>query len=323
MKKLFSLLLALTLVVTCLAGVSFAADPVARIINGDKVVELEAPLQDEKFEALISPEGTTVIEILKDFRTSEFGMWSPYTVTIDLKGHKITTGRNGLHVEAAGSVNSQTVIKNGTINSLGALGIRIQGGSVLVDNCTVLGTTSNAFGLYSTDGGNAVLKNSTFVSKALNAVGFHVEGKDQSKSTIEIENCTLITVSETNSQVLGSRASVPGTFKLGKGVKMYTYRVETPCNSKAKYEGEAYTFVEGLQNVLVEGLNTTYYDLNMWTAPEYVAPTEPATPAEPATPSVPTTNVPDVNVPKTGASVIALGVMAMVSLAGAVVTKKH
>ena len=112
MKKLFSLLLALTLVVTCLAGVSFAADPVARIINGDKVVELEAPLQDEKFEALISPEGTTVIEILKDFRTSEFGMWSPYTVTIDLKGHKITTGRNGLHVEAAGSVNSQTVINS-------------------------------------------------------------------------------------------------------------------------------------------------------------------------------------------------------------------
>ena len=52
-------------------------------------------------------------------------------------------------------------------------------------------------------------------------------------------------------------------------------------------------------------------------------PAVPETPAQPETPSVPTTPVPDVEVPKTGASVIALGVMAMVSLAGAVVSKKH
>ncbi len=52
-------------------------------------------------------------------------------------------------------------------------------------------------------------------------------------------------------------------------------------------------------------------------------PETPAAPSTPTTPSVPTTPVPDVEVPKTGASVIALGVMAMVSLAGAVVTKKH
>jgi len=36
-----------------------------------------------------------------------------------------------------------------------------------------------------------------------------------------------------------------------------------------------------------------------------------------------TTTVPDVEVPKTGASVVALGVMALVSLAGAVISKKH
>ena len=52
-------------------------------------------------------------------------------------------------------------------------------------------------------------------------------------------------------------------------------------------------------------------------------PTVPETPATPAVPEVPSTNVPDVEVPKTGASVIALGVMAVISMAGAVVTKKH
>ena len=53
------------------------------------------------------------------------------------------------------------------------------------------------------------------------------------------------------------------------------------------------------------------------------APTTPAQPETPATPSVPTTTVPDVEVPKTGASVVALGVMALVSLTGAVISKKH
>ena len=52
-------------------------------------------------------------------------------------------------------------------------------------------------------------------------------------------------------------------------------------------------------------------------------PAAPSTPAQPTTPSVPTTTVPDVEVPKTGASVVALGVMALVSLAGAVISKKH
>ena len=50
-------------------------------------------------------------------------------------------------------------------------------------------------------------------------------------------------------------------------------------------------------------------------APEVVPPV--------TTPTVPTTPVPDVTTPTTGVSVVALGVMAMVSLAGAVITKKH
>ena len=52
-------------------------------------------------------------------------------------------------------------------------------------------------------------------------------------------------------------------------------------------------------------------------------PTPSTNPSTPSTPSVPTTGTPDVSVPATGVSVVALGVMALVSLAGAVITKKH
>ena len=320
MKKLVSLVLALVLVVTCLSGLSFAADPVARVINGDKVIEVTTLVGEAEFENYISPEGTTVVELLKDVKTPEFGLWSPYTITLNMNGHTITSGRNCITIDAPGSVNSVAKIYNGVANAMGAIGIRIDGGSVEVDNVTAVGTGACAFGLYSTDGGSAVLKNSTFVSKAYYSVSFHHADADLSKSVIEIENCDLITIADSAPQVLGARTPNPGTYKLGKGVNMYTYKVDTPCTSKASYVGEEYKLVEGLQNVTVPSLNATYYDLNKWATPEYVAP---AVPETPATPTVPDTTTPDVTVPATGVSVVALGVMAMVSLAGAVITKKH
>ena len=40
MKKLVSLTLALVLIITCLSGIVFAADPIAKVVTGDKTVEV-------------------------------------------------------------------------------------------------------------------------------------------------------------------------------------------------------------------------------------------------------------------------------------------
>ena len=82
--------------------------------------------------------------------------------------------------------------------------------------------------------------------------------------------------------------------------------------------------VEGVHTVEANGQK--YEGLKKWTTEVPVAPAAPAvpeTPVVPVTPSVPTTTVPDAEVPKTGASVLAISVMALVSLAGAGITKKR
>lgn len=238
-------------------------EPVARVINGNRAVSVYN-MHDEIFMGLISPDGTTVIELLRDHQSAGHGIYSPYSVTIHLNGNRLDSARNGIWVLDAGSVNPTTYISNGTVCALGASGIRIGGGSAEVDGVTALGTTSVGFGFQTTTGGDALLKNSTIVSKAGSAVSFHADQLDQSNSTITMENCTLITDSADPKPVLGSRASHHGAYILGKNLQMYTRSAEAFCLAGVAFDGEKTGRVSGSHSVPVSALNETYADLNMW-----------------------------------------------------------
>lgn len=332
MKKLVSLTLALVLIVACLAGISFAADPIAKVETKGKTVEV-ATVED--MLAAIDASGTSVVTLLKDVSNDDV-INVPFTCTLDLNGHKLsTTKSNAWNVLAAGSEKTEIVVKNGTIEgAMSAICWRV--GSLEVDNCTLIGNGSAAVQILCFADATAaaakeknIIKNSTLASTIWVTLSFNSTGKDFSAITLTLENCDVY-ATKTNVPLSNqAKETKPGTYNLGKGVNFYTLGkgyVKT-SDPAPTVTGEAVTQAEGVFAIEINGVK--YEGLNKFSTPEMpapvapVVPETPTTPAAPATPSVPSTTTPDVSVPATGVSVVALGVMAMVSLAGAVVTKKH
>ena len=342
MKKLISLLVAAVLVVTCLSGVCFAADPIAKVETNGKTVEVTDISQ---LPAAVNANGTSVITLLKDV-THDDQVKLP-VCTIDLNGHTWSTKaaqKNALYFDgrdltAADATNLYVVVKNGTIDA-GRTAISINVGALRVENATLIsnseipaiqllaGKNNNLIEGKWNDGN--VMENCTVYCAQGPAFRYNSENKDFSKVKYTINNSTIVTESEIN-PVLMCKDGVtqPGAFEIGKGVSFYYNAKNAVVNTAAELvpvmSGETIQKVDGTHSVKVAGVE--YKGLSMSATdgaiPVAPAPADPTTPAAPATPSVPATTVPDVTVPKTGASVIALGVMAMVSLAGAAITKKH
>ena len=337
MKKLVSLTLALVMIVTCLAGISFAADPIAKVETNGKVVEVATM---EELLAAIDESGKSVVTLLKDVSTDAANT-VPYTCTLDLNGHKLsTTASNAWIINAAGTEYAVSTIKNGTID--GAMSaIQWRAGGLIVDGCTLIGRGSTAIQIlnHADADPNAaahkdinIIKNSTLQSTAWHVLSFNSKEKDFTAVNLTLENSTF--VAHTKNYLISSQSGATfGSINFGKGVEFYTQGTAYKAKGLTQETGEAVTQAAGVHSVTVNGV--TLDGLNKFVTPEYVAPVvpetpatpavpeTPATPAQPATPSVPTTGTPDVTVPATGVSVVALGVMAMVSLAGAVITKKH
>lgn len=321
MKKLLSLILALTLIVTCLSGVCFAADPIAIVTNGEFTKEV---FTLDELLAGVKATGLTQIKMLTDLdRVVESGSGQiviPYTCTIDLNGHTWSTAKcasgNAMAFNISGSDSSHSVVKNGTI--LGAtMGIRASKGSLEVQNCTIVAPTSVAVGIYGTDKTETwmnLIKDSTLIAGGSAVFSWHSDKNDQADMTMKIENSRLI---QTNpeSYAIFTRNAGPSSVEIGENVEVYS--AGNLCIDTVKMTGTALNIVDGAHTVEANGQK--YEGLKKWTTevPKVVEP------AAPAAPSVPTTPIPDAEVPKTGMSVLALGSMAMASLAGAVLSKKR
>ena len=329
-----------------------AADAIATVVTGDKTVEVKTV---EELVAAIDATGKSVVTLLKDITTEiSGGIKVPYSFTIDLNGKTIATNPasgNCITVEAAGTENNVTTVKNGTLKFF-EVGVRVNQGDVVVENMTLLSDNGAPTAMYDSEG-TFTIKDSFVANDNWLVFSFNKKETDFSKATLYIENTTMVAykVSEKGQAVIGRNNSTitPGAIVFGKGVEMYSYyntAVDYPFSSSVftNITGEPVTKAEGTYNVEVDG--KTVEGLFKWTTPVEApaqpetpatpavpetpaqpetpaTPAVPETPATPAVPEVPTTNVPDVEVPKTGASVIALGVMAVISMAGAVVTKKH
>jgi len=337
MKKLVSLTLALVLIVTCLSGLVFAADPIAKVETAGKTVEVTTV---DELVAAIDKKGTSTVTLLKDVN-AEATVNIP-VCTFDLNGHtwsvKDAAGEyvGGLYFNVSATdeaaTNLKSVLKNGTI--MGKIALSCNVGGLTVDNATIVSHNGTAIQL--TSGKNDdrslpagkwndhnLVKNSTLVSANYTAMIYNSKDQNFSAVSFKVENTTMVTKSQCFSN---AAVAASGTFELGKGVNMYTLAKSYTKTSDPMptITGEAVTQTEGTVDKEVNGVSLA--GLNQFSTPAMpapVVPETPATPATPATPSVPATGTPDVSVPATGVSVIALGVMAMVSLAGAALTKKH
>ena len=335
MKKLISLALALVMIVTCLSTLSLAADPIAKVTTGTTVTECATM---DEVVSLIDPSGKSVVTFLKDV-VADKGYTYPYSCTIDLNGTTYSTTKgNGASIKAVGSENTTTYVKNGTIKGY-VMGIRCDDGGLNVQNVKISAQTAPAIGINTlTDKYNKdhSITGSTVVSfgwvaLAFNKIDSNSKGVEQPNVSCFVENSKIISVAAAGSAPLYARKNAGNKFELGKGVELYSYKPDAAAQN-CTTTGEALKAEFALSKLEIPELDVKAAGLSYWHTAEYVAPAvpetptvpeTPAAPTTPTTPTVPTTPVPDVTTPATGVSVVALGVMALVSLAGAAATKKH
>ena len=198
MKKMLSLLVALTLIATCLSGVVFAADPIAKVVTGDKTVEV-ATLAE--LSAAISPRGTSVVTMLQDITAD--AVTNIPVCTLDLNGHTWkTTAGNALAIQSektdADAENFYSVIKNGSIHGATSA-IRHEFGGLKVVNCTLQGDGASAIqildltsnGAY--NDGNIVEDSTVICTVEIGALAYNKKNEDQSKLSYTIKNSNIIT----------------------------------------------------------------------------------------------------------------------------------
>jgi len=359
MKKLVSLTLALVLIITCLSGIVFAADPIAKVVTGDKTVEVTTV---DQLAAAIDTKGTSAVTLLKDV-TITATMRIP-TCKFDLNGHTVT-GKDAagawihpIYFDVAktddAATNLVSEITNGTIIGMNTVSCNV--GALHASKLTLVANGGHGFQLTQVSSkenslnkgkwndSNIIEDCVAYVDRC--ALAYNNSGGDFSAVKFLIKNSTFVTKTENSKdKLLGCAVkegltTVPGTYELGENVNFY-HPESTPVvrdNPTPTITGKELKKQDGTHAATV--LDTKYEGLVLSTTtvpapaqPETPAvpttpaqpetPAAPSTPAQPTTPSVPTTTVPDVEVPKTGASVVALGVMALVSLAGAVISKKH
>ena len=323
MKKLMSFFLALIMTVSCLSGAAFAIDPIAEVTNNGKTVKVYSI---NAMCAAVSETGNTKIKLLADVERivadSTGQIILPYTCHIDLNGYtwsnvKSKSG-NAIKFANVGSQNPHAIVENGTV--LGAsVCVSSDKGSVEVRNCTLYSPKSIGVSIYVADSAfndKNLIENCTILAGGANGVFSFQGASPMDGARMTIKNSTLCHINGAG-YVLNNKAGGSCTVELGENVDLYALGEEFLVAPGITVTGLTKNAVEGTFE-LTSADGTKFVDLLKWTT--YVepapAPVVPETPAAPTTPAAP-------SVPATGVSVTALGIMALVSLAGAVVTKKH
>jgi len=326
MKKLLSLTLALVMIVTCLAGLASAAT-IATIETNGKTVEA-ATVED--IIAAIDASGKSVVTLKADVTYDKQASF-PYSCTIDMAGHTWTAEKsNAFAIAAVGTENEIATLKNGIVLHK-VVGVRVNAGGLVVSNMIMRGTGGASVCFYDATGKyNDVnlIENCTLVSDIYGTVGYNGKDTDFSKCNFTIKDTTMVCPKEAGSfNFIKQGASTMGNVTLGTGVTIYSYKPDSYAVAGYTFSGETLTAETALAAIEVPTWNLKFAGMSKWATPATPAPVVPETPATPAVPEAPATpsapSTPAPSVPATGVSVVALGVMAVVSLAGAVITKKH
>jgi len=269
MKRVISALLVL-----CMAAGLFGCkkteeqtvDPnaIAKVVTGSNT---QYVLSVEDLQKAIDPSGNTQVTLLKDI-SHKTAITLPYSCTIDLGGHTVETNPKmgiGLSVEAAGTENPTTTLKNGTVRSY-ADGIRVKAGAVVISEVCMYTAYGFCVSLYDPQAAYLdinKIENSTLASAAYGCLAFNGTDVDYSGTGITITNTDLIAYSAEGAMVFrkGGGNTVAGLVNLGEGTAVYSYAdILAPANMYFNGSGMAKT--AGAE-VTVDG--TTITGINKWT----------------------------------------------------------
>ena len=166
----------------------------------------------------------------------------PYSCTLDLNGHSITTKAGVttcLRVAAVGTENAVTTLKNGTLSHYED-GIRVEGGGLIVEDMTFSGVSGVCISMldpsFAQMGVNAV-RNSSFCSYGTAFMNFGNTGGNFLVTDVTIDNCEIVLYRPTGAPVFtrGTSSIEPATVIFGDNVVIYSY-----ASALAKEEGFYY-----------------------------------------------------------------------------------
>ena len=260
MKRYFAAFVFLCLLLSCFGGMCFAADPVAEVTNGGATTRYDTL---EEAVAQISKDGTTTLTLLKDCETSgKAALTAPASFTLDLNGHMLKSAdKNGLYVKAAGTKSGITTVKNGIVWAGGAVGVRIDDGSVRIENATIYGQIG--VGLYTNDkkyNADNLITDTTIVSYVWACFIFNNQTNIQSGIEMTMENTKLIAALDTT--VFAARGT-GNTVHIGKNVAAYSYN-PSGNTSKVTLDGEALEPLPDTATVEIPELGLRYEGLSAW-----------------------------------------------------------
>jgi len=292
MKKLISLTLALVMLCTCLSGLVFAADPIAKVTTNDQTTDC---MTMEEVVSLIDPSGKSVVTFLTDV-TAEKGYTYPYSCTIDLNGHTYSTSKgNAFSIKAVGTENTTTFIKNGVAKGQ-VMGIRCDDGGLNLENLMVSAQTAPAVGIntlkeqYNADNriSGCTLVSFGWVSFSFNKIDNDNKGVPQPNVSCYIENSKIISMRDAGSEPLYSRTDSNNVVTLGKDVEMYSYKPDACNHRNVVLAGEKVKAEFSLKKIEIPELDLKAAGLSYWHTHEVAEPEPaPVTPAVPETPAAP------------------------------------
>jgi len=257
-------------------GETPSSGTLATVTTGDRTVSVTT-LED--LIASVDPSGLSVITLLSDVERVVIGSSGqialPYSCTVDLNGftwsNVRSTSGNALKIDGIGSVNTHSVVKNGTV--LGAsVGVSCMEGSLEVRNCTIVSPASVGVSIYTTNPAyneKNLIDGCTILAGGRGAFSYHLSTAAQSGIKMTIRNSTLAQVNGENctlNSLVGG-----GDLHLGSNVTLYSVSEATLVHSSITLLGKSLTAQSGTHTVSAVGY--TYSGLKKWTTPEGVTAT--------------------------------------------------
>ena len=284
MKKVCSVLAVLAVLLSCLCGVSFAAEPEARWTDG--TVTYEGTLIEMNDHCWKGGGTLTLLAdvFMEDRGHGRYALNFDSSVVFDLNGHSVGTNGGGLLISAGAS---ESVIKDsaggGMIFGMGGAALTLRNGSLNAENVTFFSKTDFAISSLALE--TAVLTNCTLIS-AYNSPLYFEGG---AKPLAELKDCMLLS----DAGVAAVSCFMPGTLIKAENTKfctegqpladgltvegLYTERLTETVTLEIR--GERY------ENVPVYGLTANPPAPEVPAEPE--APVDPAPSAEPDAPVEP------------------------------------
>ena len=244
---------------------------IATVVNGQLT---QYATTQEELESLVSPTGNSLVTLYADIETQN-ALVMPYTCTIDMNGHSlwvdpVNTQKNGIWIEASGSQNKVTTVMNGSITAY-QVGIRMDGGPVVVKNMDIHCTTGTTIALMDTTAydRSCTVIGCTLASGSYSQVAFNYKAEDFSNTKVYIVDSTLVSYKNPGTQNFSKQTNtIPGTITLGENVTLYTY-ASSYAASGITVDGKALTKTTD-QTVTAAG--QTFTGMNKWqTATESAA----------------------------------------------------